>query len=78
MSARLSEWDGGRVPPLCRGDCGKDFAVGHMADRRGLRLVGFAYGGVVAIVALIALVVVTSHVNMTVEARPDSAIASAR
>ena len=49
-----------------------------MADRRGLRLVGIAYGGVVAIVALIALVVVTSHVNMAVEARPDSQVAVAR
>ena len=49
-----------------------------MADGRGLRLVGFAYCGVVAIVSLIALVVVTSHVNMAVEARPDSFIASAR
>lgn len=49
-----------------------------MTDRRGLRLVGFAYGGVVAIVALIALVVVTSHVNMAVEAHSDPVIASAR
>jgi hypothetical protein len=49
-----------------------------MADGRGLRLIGFAYGGIVAIVALIALVVVTSHVNMAVEARPDSLIASSR
>jgi hypothetical protein len=59
------------------------FAVGMagrdiMADRRGLRLVGIAYGGVVAIVALIALIVVTSHVNMAVEARPDALIAAAR
>jgi hypothetical protein len=51
---------------------------GDMPDRQGLRLIGFAYGGVVAIVALIALVVVTSHVNMAVEARPDSLIASTR
>ncbi|MFZ5690349.1 MAG: hypothetical protein ACOY5F_03760 [Pseudomonadota bacterium] len=49
-----------------------------MANGRGLRLVGFAYGAVVAIVALIALVVVTSHVNTAVEARPDPLIASAR
>jgi fumarate reductase subunit C len=49
-----------------------------MADRRGLRLVGFAYCGVVVIVALIALVVVMSHVNTAVEARPDPLIASAR
>jgi hypothetical protein len=49
-----------------------------MADKRGLRLVGFAYGGVVAIVALIALVVVTSHVNMAVEAHPDRLAASTR
>ena len=49
-----------------------------MTDRRGLRLVGIAYGGVVAIVALIALIVVTSHVNMAVEARPDALVAAAR
>ncbi len=49
-----------------------------MADRRGLRLVGFAYGAVVAIVSLIALVVVTSHVNMAVEAHPDPVVASTR
>lgn len=55
------------------GNTGRD-----MTDRRGLRLVGFAYGGVVAIVALIALVVVTSHVNMAVEAHSDPVIASAR
>jgi hypothetical protein len=51
---------------------------GDMTDRRGLRLIGFAYGGVVVVIALIALVVVTSHVNMAVEASPDSHIASAR
>jgi hypothetical protein len=64
------------MPPdaaACREKAGKD-----MADRRGLRLVGFAYGCVVAVVALIALVVVTSHMNMAVEAHPDRAIASAR
>jgi hypothetical protein len=42
-----------------------------MADRKELRLIGWAYGGVTAIVALIALIVVTAHVNMAVEARPD-------
>jgi hypothetical protein len=49
-----------------------------MADRRGLRLVGFAYGAVVAIIALIALVVVTSHVNMAVEAHSEPVLVSAR
>jgi hypothetical protein len=49
-----------------------------MTDGRGLRLVGFAYGAVVAVIAAIALVVVTSHVDMAVEARPDPMIASAR
>lgn len=49
-----------------------------MADKRGLRLVGLAYGGVVAIVGLIALVVVTSHVNMPVDAHPDQLIVSKR
>jgi hypothetical protein len=49
-----------------------------MTHRHGLRLIGWAYAGVVAIVALIAFVVVTSHVNMAVEARPDTTILSAR
>lgn len=49
-----------------------------MADRRGLRLIGWAYGGVVAIITLIALVVVTAHVNTPVEARSDAVILSAR
>lgn len=49
-----------------------------MPDRKGLRLVGLAYGCAVAIIALIALVVVTSHISMAVEARPDSVILSAR
>jgi hypothetical protein len=49
-----------------------------MADRKDLRLIGWAYGGVTAIVALIALVVVTAHVNTAVEARPDTAMTSAR
>jgi hypothetical protein len=49
-----------------------------MPDKKGLRLVGLAYGCVVAIIALIALVVVTGHINTAVEARPDPVIMSAR
>jgi hypothetical protein len=49
-----------------------------MPDRNGLRLVGLAYGCVVAIVALITLVVVTGHINATVEAHSDPVVASAR
>jgi hypothetical protein len=49
-----------------------------MPDRHGLRLIGWAYGGIVAIVAVIAFVVVTSNVNMTVAARPDTTILSAQ
>ena len=49
-----------------------------MPDRKGLRLVGLAYGCAVAIIALIALVVVTGHINMAVEARPDPVMVSAR
>jgi hypothetical protein len=49
-----------------------------MADRNGLRLVGWFYGGVTAIISLIALVVVSAHVNTPVEARPDTVIISAR
>lgn len=45
-----------------------------MPDRNGLRLVGLAYGCVVAIVAMITLVVVTGHISATVDARPDPVI----
>ncbi len=60
------------------GIAGGGIAVANMADRQGLKLIGFAYGGVVAIVTLIALVVVASHINTAVEARPDSLVASSR
>lgn len=49
-----------------------------MVDRHGLRLIGWVYGGVVAVVAIIAFLLVTSNVNMTVEARPDTAMLSPR
>jgi len=73
MSARLSDATAAQCRRFAVGIAG-----GDMTDRRGLRLVGIAYGGVVAIVALIALIVVTSHVNMAVEARPDALVAAAR
>lgn len=49
-----------------------------MPDTKGLRLVGLAYGCAVAIIATIAMVVVTAHINTAVEARPDPVILSAR
>lgn len=49
-----------------------------MPDRRGLRLIGWFYGAVTAIVALIAIVVVSAHINTPVEARPDTVAVSAR
>lgn len=49
-----------------------------MADRNGLRLVGWFYGGVTAVIALIAIVVVVAHINTPVEARPESIAVSAR
>jgi hypothetical protein len=42
-----------------------------MANRKGLRLLGWAYGGLTAIVSVIAIVVVTAHINTAVEARPE-------
>ena len=50
----------------------------NMANRNGLRLIGWAYGGVTAIIAVIALVVVTAHVNTAIEAHPGTAVLSAR
>jgi hypothetical protein len=49
-----------------------------MANRKELRLIGWAYGGVTAIIAAIALVVVTAHINTPVEARSETAVLSAR
>lgn len=40
-----------------------------MANRNGLRLIGFAYGGLTAMVAVVAAVVVTAQINMPLEAR---------
>lgn len=34
-----------------------------MADKRGLRLIGYVYGGLTAVVTLIACVVVANHVS---------------
>jgi hypothetical protein len=49
-----------------------------MAHRNGLRLVGWLYGGVTAVIGLIALAVVTAHLNTPVEARPETVVISAR
>jgi len=34
-----------------------------MTDQKGLRLIGFAYGGLTAVVLLVAVLVVTAHLN---------------
>lgn len=49
-----------------------------MPDRKGLRLLGWIYAAVSATVALIALAVVTAHVNSPVAARPQAVILSER
>lgn len=49
-----------------------------MADRNGLRLIGWLFGGMTMIVALIALVVVSTHLNTPVEARAETLHMSAR
>lgn len=49
-----------------------------MTNARVFRLIGWAYGSLTAIIILIALVVVTAHVNSPVEARRDSVILTAR
>lgn len=43
-----------------------------MANRNGLRLIGWAYGGVTAMVVLTAFMVVSAKLNGRVEASPDS------
>jgi hypothetical protein len=43
-----------------------------MTDKKGLRLLGWAYGGVTAIVLLVAFVVVTAHVNASAPAHAGS------
>lgn len=43
-----------------------------MTDRKGLRLLGFAYGGLTAIVLLVAFLVVTAHVNASAPAYAGS------
>jgi hypothetical protein len=34
-----------------------------MADKRGLRWIGFAYGGFTVMIALVAVLVVSSHIS---------------
>ena len=43
-----------------------------MADRNGLRLVGWVYGAMTAIVIAVALTVVVAHLNSPVEARASN------
>lgn len=49
-----------------------------MPNRKELKLIGWAYGGVTAIIAAIALVVVSANINTPVEARSETAVVSAR
>jgi hypothetical protein len=42
-----------------------------VANQKGLRLVGWAYGGLAATVALIAFVVVSAQINGQVQARDN-------
>lgn len=43
-----------------------------MTDKKGLRLLGWAYGGLTAIVLLVAFTVVSAHVNAPVAAHASS------
>ncbi len=43
-----------------------------MTNRNGLRLLGWAYGGLTVAVLLVAFVVVTAHLNAPVKAHAGS------
>lgn len=43
-----------------------------MTNKNGLRLLGWAYGGLTAVVLLVAFLVVTAHVNASVPAYAGS------
>lgn len=47
-----------------------------MTNNNGLRLLGWAYGGLTAIVLLVGFLVVTAHVNASAPAYPSSTDAS--
>ena len=44
-----------------------------MTDKNGLRLLGWAYGGLTAIILVVAFFVVTAHVNASAPAYAGSA-----
>lgn len=43
-----------------------------MTNNKGLRLLGWAYGGLTAIVLMVAFIVVTAHVNAPVTAHASA------
>lgn len=51
-----------------------------MVDKRGLQSIGIIYGGLTAVVALIAFLVVTNHLSghSTLEGRPTDVSSLAR
>ena len=44
-----------------------------MTDNKGLRLLGWAFGGLTAIVLLVGFLVVTAHLNAPVQAQASPA-----
>lgn len=48
-----------------------------MTNKNGLRLLGWAYGGLTAVVLLVAFIVVTAHVNASAPAYAGADIGSA-
>jgi hypothetical protein len=49
-----------------------------MSNGKVFRLIGFAYGGLTAIIILIAFLVVTAHIDAPVAARSDAVLLLAR
>lgn len=43
-----------------------------MTDKKGLRLLGWAYGGLTAVILVVAFLVVTAHVNASAPAYAGS------
>ena len=49
-----------------------------MANQKGLRLVGWAYGGLALFVAVTAFIVVSAQINSQVQARTETGAKFAR
>ena len=49
-----------------------------MANRKGLRLIGWTYGALTLTVALVAAIVVITQINSPVEARASADVGVAR